>query len=904
LKGRTEVRHDGSGFILKDIIGEAFGKKREVFNGSGNLKFGRSIKAAEIIRDLDIDFELSAPTTRGLDGIALTFFPELGSFKLKGRLEGTSKTLRFEKLAMTTSAKNGLKTKLSGAVQLFPLSKNRPLADIRIDAHLKAPTMKATERLFKKQLVPGLGPVRANAMIEGNSNVLDIQEISVEIGSLETGLLLWGGRIGSIALGTDNLSDINLQGSVQAKEAANFLSHLGIELQKMGPLSGRFLMKRKGKTIALEKVHLELGSPETYQLTADGRVPIFNLGKSILEDKIDLSCVLKTTNLETLGDIFDIYLPKTEAMIGEFEVVGSLEHFEVKRATLETLSSDGIMIKAQGGIKDISVSTAKLFHGIDFQLSATAPGISSFPSLVDLSVPELGKISLKGDIRGDGHQIRIENLTLKTDRKNFETLSTLGSMQIFPHDGRYFFEASLDSYTGAWLSDIFSESAFPGIPIEAQVSISGKGTELAIEDIFIKSKTPEKFYAQLNGSIDVDRKNFNGSGMFSISSEESVYLTAILGLKESKLPPMSTAGDITIQDSYLSSVFKTKIGESIFAVKLNQNLEDLHPVFDININGPLIRLADFGVVSKTSELPEEKAKKAPPSKEKQLIFKPEPYELGFLKELEGVVHMDIDTFEGYGFVFQGFDARLTMDKGLLGLDVPDTGFGDGKLSFHGIFDGSIHEPVVAFKVTGTDIDMATVHEYVPRELIPEGELNIFVDVEAKGRSPREAASSLNGEYSMTVKSGKIKSVADYITTDAFDMITGLPFISTYQDLNCFALRIELNDGIGTVSSALDTDKVKTTGIGSIDFISETIDMVLKPKPKNQIIGYGSPLWIEGPLNRPVMKKIPFMEAARLSGDILMPHVFLSARALGFLWNLFRNNIDTSSPCPLLTDPKD
>ena len=78
--------------------------------------------------------------------------------------------------------------------------------------------------------------------------------------------------------------------------------------------------------------------------------------------------------------------------------------------------------------------------------------------------------------------------------------------------------------------------------------------------------------------------------------------------------------------------------------------------------------------------------------------------------------------------------------------------------------------------------------------------------------------------------------------------------------------------------------------------SETFDLVIQPQKKDVPMVKSSSMRIYGPISNPKVKKVPFMEAARLIGEILMPYYFLPARALGYIWSLLQEDPHGLSPC--------
>jgi hypothetical protein len=156
---------------------------------------------------------------------------------------------------------------------------------------------------------------------------------------------------------------------------------------------------------------------------------------------------------------------------------------------------------------------------------------------------------------------------------------------------------------------------------------------------------------------------------------------------------------------------------------------------------------------------------------------------------------------------------------------------------------------------------------------------------------------LNGEFGIAVENGRIRRVADVLGADAIDFVTAVYVRGEYQRLNCLALKFLFDEGIGTSEIMYsDTPDVRSLGTGTVNLREESIDIVIQPKPKKGQIGGSSPVTIKGPLSRPSVTKLPYIEAARLTGEILLPYVFLPARALGYTWYLMNDDRDEESPC--------
>ncbi|MBW2566641.1 MAG: AsmA family protein, partial [Deltaproteobacteria bacterium] len=207
------------------------------------------------------------------------------------------------------------------------------------------------------------------------------------------------------------------------------------------------------------------------------------------------------------------------------------------------------------------------------------------------------------------------------------------------------------------------------------------------------------------------------------------------------------------------------------------------------------------------------------------------------------------------------------------------------------------KPQMALKVTAEDVDIEALLTHIHEYPFLKGQLNLVVDLQSAGNSPREIAAALEGEIGLAVEKGKIKRAVEFMGEDAVGFLNTIRSRGEYNDLNCMALRFIFEEGAGKSEIIyIDTPDMSARGGGHIDLHTETMKMVLQPKPKKGLRGMTSAVTIDGPIADPKVRKLPFREAAKLYGEIFMPVVFLPARALGYLWYLIKNDAAEESPC--------
>jgi len=196
-----------------------------------------------------------------------------------------------------------------------------------------------------------------------------------------------------------------------------------------------------------------------------------------------------------------------------------------------------------------------------------------------------------------------------------------------------------------------------------------------------------------------------------------------------------------------------------------------------------------------------------------------------------------------------------------------------------------------------DMDADDILLYMHKAPALEGKVNLALDLKSHGRSSREMAANLSGEFGVAIEDGKIQRGVEMIASDALDLLFTARAKDTFTDLNCMAGRLDFEKGVGTIQILyLDTPGVRARGFGSINLASETVDIVIKPESKRRLFRRSSPIRINGQLNDPAVKKIPASEAAILAGQLAVPIIALPARALGILWSLISEDKDENSPC--------
>lgn len=149
-------------------------------------------------------------------------------------------------------------------------------------------------------------------------------------------------------------------------------------------------------------------------------------------------------------------------------------------------------------------------------------------------------------------------------------------------------------------------------------------------------------------------------------------------------------------------------------------------------------------------------------------------------------------------------------------------------------------------------------------------LGLSADIESSGNTVHAIAAAANGRIIFTQGPGKVDNRAlglfssDLIT----ELLTSLnPFAKDepYSNWECTVLGVELDDGVGTISSMLaQSEKVTIVGGGQVDFNDESLDIGFNTKPR-QGVGISADMFLT-----------PFI---RLGGTLASPRLALDKKGV-------------------------
>jgi hypothetical protein len=750
--------------------------------------------------------------------------PELVSVSARTRLHGSGDHLLFEDITSRVTDPLGVTGEISGSAGLELRENMAPLGRLDLKTSWTAESIASFTTLIAAKALPDLGPASCTVRIKGTTETLSLEDIVIKAGQGGPVYFTWQGRIGKVTFGAEQpVSDVDLASSLHAENTSLLSTYAGFSIPDLGPLKGSSHIVARKDGYGAEDIEIIVGRKEDVRLTVKGRIEHVMRRASLNINGIDLVIIIPGLDMQAFSEPLGEYVAALGKISGSFTLAGGQEVLSVSDADLETVSPDGLKISARGSISHIQLKEKIPVHGVNIELSATAPDMTAVRKITDTDLPDLGPLRMSLRTKDKKGTLIFEKLKIRAGTEKKPTLLVEGAMKSIPGKDELTGALTFKTQTGLWMEKFFRRSVPEDHMLAGDLRLSGKeGRE------------------NLEGTINVG---------------------------------------------------KTKIAAAIERSFVNERTR-----INAKLSASKIYLSDFDFNGEDRQGSEGKPEKGGSGSDIRL-FSDEPFSFDKLKKLDLFLSLTADELATKNFTLNNLNLDVTLDNGLLQHRLQKLTHADGFITMEITIDTGGSKPELILKVTGKDIDSAEFLSHLHSPFILDGQLNVAVDLQSGGSSPREIASALRGEIGFAVENGQIKEIVDLLGADVLDVLTTVGTQKEYEKLDCLAASFLFKDGVGTSQGIyLETTDVRSHGKGTVDLREETLDLVIEPKPKKGQLGGSSPVHIQGSLTNPQVIKIPFREAARLTGEIMMPYVFLPVRAMGYTGIVVLNEKDEDSPC--------
>ncbi len=822
---------------------------------------------------------------------------EIGSVSITGRVTGATDRFQLKDIEFDSRDAKGLETKMSGGIDFTEQANGELLGDVRFKLGINSPDMGAAEPLLGANLVPALGPVSAKALIRGTTDILSVEDVDITAGTPDNVQIKWQGRIGKFPLGGDRpIAEVQTFGALQAARSSDFAALFGIKLPDIGPVHATWREIDRRGTYGVEDVKFVAGDGERFKLSATGRVASVIQHKKPFLDGLDLKLSLRASDTHNIFKLLGMQFPDLGAVNGRLALTGGRDKLVAGDLQLTVRSPKGLEIGATGGVGYIGLAKDLPVRDIDLSLTAQAPDLSALPLEGGWLLPNLGPLDATARVGGRDSSVNVEIKDIRAGPQHKPLLQMQGTLSDIGQREQMKLALEFKADTRPWFEKFIQREIAKSPHVAGTINLSGVGEQVRIDKFQLSTAEMGGLTVLANGRFKPGLDSPEVELQVISKTQDPAAWAALFGMTLPQLSPLTIDGRYSVLKNQRIFEGETRLGNTRFQTDARQPIDDPRLRLVARLSSPAVHLNDLGLYPGGQE---ERTPGTQPAARipKTSFINDHPLPLDNLQSNDFSLNIHADRVIGKNIEIGPVGMDVALKDGQLRIGTSEMSYRQGQLSLESSLDTTGMQPQVSLKMAAEDMDIDDILSYMHEPLVLEGQLNLALELQSRGRSSRELAANLSGEFGVAIENGKIQRGVEMIASDALDLLFTAPAKNTLTDLNCLACRLDFENGVGTIQVLyLDTPGVRARGFGSINLASETVDMVIKPGSKRRFFGRSSPIRITGKLNDPAIKKIPANEAAILAGQLAVPIIALPARALGLLWSLIRDDKDENSPC--------
>jgi len=593
------------------------------------------------------------------------------------------------------------------------------------------------------------------------------------------------------------------------------------------------------------------------------------------------------------------------------EITGGAPLIKIANTTFNVTTDKDLDLSLTGqcslslGYKELAITN------MDFKVLFKAPTTKAARAMLFDDVPELGSVSGSVAIRSTTGDPAFEDIQVQVSDESGIQAEIKGRIARFsldpnqPNSGydlRVNAQAQDTSVLGEWLGVELP----PLNPLSTNFRIKGSTKALRIEDIKVSAGDKDTVHLGATGKLslgDWDQEDplqeleltlsASGRDAKAIGTLLQQSLPAIKTLTESDSLP---SGPVALMGILKGDGHKAGFDGSITigAMEIEGKLQGSLEAAPISVSGSL-SARNVWLPKYFQE--EDDSKTTKKKKSQEPIFSRTPLSVDWLNKANLNLTVDVESFKSEGSLLQSAQFEMAMSPGLLSISPAKLVYSKGDMDLELHINGR-DALQVKFRAHGNNLNpwQALRIEQANKDF--QTNVNVDISIDSIGKSPHELAANANGDLSVVVEDGRIRSaLVDLIFVDVVGWTFNRATRRKYLDMNCGLADFSIDQGIISSNALyLEGPTIAVTGDGKIDLGQEQIDFVFLPRKKSRFAGSADPVTVQGPLTNPNVSAVPWRSAARTYGGLVFaPQIFLPLRAAESLFG-DRKKKSQQTPC--------
>ncbi|WP_298573755.1 AsmA family protein [uncultured Luteimonas sp.] len=382
---------------------------------------------------------------------------------------------------------------------------------------------------------------------------------------------------------------------------------------------------------------------------------------------------------------------------------------------------------------------------------------------------------------------------------------------------------------------------------------------------------------------------------FALSGRNLAHLYPLLGLALPDSPPYSVDGRLTRDGTtWHYDTFTGKVGQSDLGGSAAVTTGGERLFFKADLVSDRLDFDDLaGFVGAAPDAEGEQldpvlAAQAAEQAARGKVLPSHPYQLHKLRSMDADVRLRARRINAPDLPIDDMDAHLLLEAGLLRLDPLNFGIAGGEIRADVRMDArrdTIHTRV---KAALRQVELARLFPDVELAKDTVGRLAGSFNLAGTGNSVAAMLASADGDVAVGMGRGEISNLlVELAGIDIYETVKYLIGKDRKVPVRCAFADFGVKQGVmDSRALAFDTTDTIIVGKGQIDLGEETLDLELRPRPKDRsILALRSPLHVGGtfadPSFRPDFARLGLRGAFALAlGSIAPPAALLATLELG------------------------
>ena len=366
---------------------------------------------------------------------------------------------------------------------------------------------------------------------------------------------------------------------------------------------------------------------------------------------------------------------------------------------------------------------------------------------------------------------------------------------------------------------------------------TGDITTIVIEDLTVHARDAQspvsgRFRGKVNDTAVALEGDFGP--LDQLMRQRWPYPVTVQGEINGKKASVGT--QVTVQGNVVGlDELKIGSGSSAMTGKMAVVTGSPRSKLTFKLDAPTFSFADFAFPAQAVVA----AKAAAASK---YVFSDAPIDVAALKDFDAEGEITIGALSlPDGRHLDQVHLQLTLVNGKLDVPVMQaTALGGTVLGRLQLDASRASDAVLSLHVDAKNLDLGALLAAagVKREL-HGGKTEVKADISARGASPRQWASSADGNVIVVVGPATVvspKGSTDVPLDRLLEATNPFRNVDPSTQLHCAVVRLPLKNGVATIDRSIagETSKLGATASGTVDFRNETLDLSIKPQIRQGI----------------------------------------------------------------------